>query len=277
MTRLNTGTAFMSDKKTQETSLLPPAGRVSEPSKFKKSYEEISKNFGTKFTDVGEAHLIPTEQSDAKPALIPTASRPNLHENIMNKSFANHFVKELGKPFLNKEHNKFLERQYQKKHRHLLKLKDIDCRLHAHDATHYKQKTGALTYCGSEILVIVINRSTMKYQTLKYATIPREIPFKILTEHQCMKISEDFLLRVQERIGLAESYRYLYDKKGQVVNNIIEFDRNEWVLLLSNIPDFCGRFGSRSEEISLDCLYMKIGKLTKMFSKKLGKSADSGD
>jgi hypothetical protein len=61
MTRLNTGTAFMSDKKTQETSLLPPAGRVTEPSKFKKSYEEISKKFGTKFTDVGEAHLIPTE------------------------------------------------------------------------------------------------------------------------------------------------------------------------------------------------------------------------
>jgi hypothetical protein len=61
MTRLNTGTAFMSDKKTKETSLLPQAGRVTEPSKFKKSYEEISKNFLTKFTDVGEAYLIPTE------------------------------------------------------------------------------------------------------------------------------------------------------------------------------------------------------------------------
>ena len=86
--------------------------------------------------------------------------------------------------------------------------------------------------------------------------------------NQCSVVSDCFVKDIQEKLGLSPNYRYLYDITGKYINNIIEFDRSEKILLLSNIPDFFGKAHGRCSQESIDVLYQKINKISKTFNKK---------
>lgn len=195
------------------------------------------------------------------------------------KSFYMHFSAKVDKSTQNKDKVHELELEHKAKKEAQEKLDQLTDFLKKGDWNRLVKPTG-VTYKGKEIQVITFNRSTQKYHSQKYTLIPREIPTRVLSEKQCLICSNDFLKRAQERLGLCEKYRYLYNKQGQVIKNVITFPRYEWILLQTNIPDFYGfesKFNNSYEEESIQNLAKKIKKLEKIFEKKLNPNQEGHD
>lgn len=94
------------------------------------------------------------------------------------------------------------------------------------------------------IMVICFSRAVTRYCSLKHGFFERlngDRGKRYFNESECVKLTQDFLRRVQENLKISDGYQFMYTKEGKPVKDIIGFSKEYWLLLLTNIPDFKGK------------------------------------
>jgi hypothetical protein len=94
------------------------------------------------------------------------------------------------------------------------------------------------------IMVICFSRAVTRYCSLKHGFFERlngDKGRRYFNEGECVRMTQDFLRRVQENLKISEGYQFMYTKEGRPVKDIIGFSKENWILLLSNVPDFKGK------------------------------------
>ena len=100
------------------------------------------------------------------------------------------------------------------------------------------------------ILVICFDRVISRLSTLKHGFFQRQISLnqnKFYEESKCIELTQVFIGSVQNKMGLGKSYQFMYTRDGKKINSIINFAAEDWVLLLSSLPEFEGRFNKKTD------------------------------
>jgi hypothetical protein len=94
------------------------------------------------------------------------------------------------------------------------------------------------------IMVICFSRAVTRYCSLEHGFFERlngDKGRRYFNESECARMTSDFLRRVQEGLKISEGYQFMYTKEGKPIKDIIGFSKENWILLLSNVPDFKGK------------------------------------
>ena len=110
------------------------------------------------------------------------------------------------------------------------------------------------------ILVICFSRATTRHCSLQHGFFERlngDKGKRYFNEMECVNLNNDFLKRVQANLKVSESYTYMYSKEGRAIKDIIGFSKENWLLLLTNIPDFKGKNWEMESIIKKDMNFLE--------------------
>jgi hypothetical protein len=94
------------------------------------------------------------------------------------------------------------------------------------------------------IMVICFSRAVTRWCSLKHGFFERlngDKGKRYFNESECAGLTLDFLCRVREGLKISDGYQFMYTKEGKPVKDIIGFSKENWLLLLTNVPDFQGK------------------------------------